>query len=104
LKAPIRTQSADGVFHEFPSGTSVDTIDSMMKLYADAMKTAYPQWPRLPVGPEQAREQISITDEDVANWPRRWQAVATILAPPFGVLIIGIGLFWAAVGFKRGQV
>ncbi len=31
---PIRAQSADGVIHEFPAGTSTDVVDRVMKEYA----------------------------------------------------------------------
>jgi hypothetical protein len=105
MKAPIRTQSADGVIHEFPSGTSIDTVDSIMRLYADGMKTAYPQWPQLPISSQLNEEkQIGISDADVADWQSRLRPATIILIPPIGVLVVGIGLFWAAVGFGRGQI
>ena len=31
---PIRTQSADGITHEFPDGTAPEIVDKAMKSYA----------------------------------------------------------------------
>jgi hypothetical protein len=49
-------------------------------------------------------EHVTITDELVADWPLRRKAVATVLLPPLGLLVVGIGLFWAAQGFRRRSV
>lgn len=99
---PIRVQSADGVIHEFPPGTSMDTVDWVMKHYADSMKASNPQqWPGLPDIPQQTtKEQLTVTDEFAADWPRRRETAAVVLFPPLGVLVVGIGLFWAAQGFR----
>jgi hypothetical protein len=47
------------------------------------------------------KEQLSITEEMVANWSHRREALAVVLLPPLGVLVVGIGLFWAARGFRK---
>lgn len=148
--APIRVESADGVIHEFPAGTSMDVVDRVMKQYAQSNLASNPQWPRLPVNPPEhssklaelrqkyseyndmsdsafadalyrkyysdmprdqfnakmglTGERLTITDEFVANWPRRWQTVAAVALPPLAVLVVGVGLFWAAQGFRTRSV
>ena len=47
------------------------------------------------------KEQVTIAEQFRADWPRRRQALALILLPPLGVLVVGIGLFWAAQGFRK---
>ena len=45
-------------------------------------------------------EQATVTDEFVADWPRRWEAIAIVILPPLGVLVFGVGLFWVFQGFR----
>lgn len=45
-------------------------------------------------------EQLTITEGSAADWPRRLKAVSAVLLPPLGVLVVGIGLFWAVQGFR----
>lgn len=147
---PIRAQSADGVIHEFPAGTSRETVDRVMKQYAESMKASNSQWPGTPVNPQRSsklaefrqkypeyddmsdtafadalyrkyysdvpRDEfnakiglseepfVTIAEQFVANWPRRREAVATVLLPPLGALVIGIGLFWVGQGFRTRSV
>jgi hypothetical protein len=51
---PISAQSADGVIHEFPAGTSRETVDWVMKQYAESMKASNSQWPETLANPQQS--------------------------------------------------
>ncbi|HET7083628.1 MAG TPA: hypothetical protein VFI23_02585 [Rhizomicrobium sp.] len=70
----LRAQSADGVIHEFPAGTSQAVIDRVMKEYAisqnnretDALTNIYPNWREI-VGAVDSREKA-----DPANPFRKW--------------------------------
>jgi hypothetical protein len=50
-----------------------------------------------------ADEQVTVTNERAADWPRRRNAAAAIFLPPLAVIIIGVGLFWAGQGFLKRQ-
>lgn len=50
-----------------------------------------------------ADEQVTVTNEPVANWPRRRSALSIVFLPPFAVMVIGAGLFWAGQGFLKRQ-
>jgi hypothetical protein len=47
------------------------------------------------------KEPLRITEELVTNWSHRREALAVVLLPPLGVLVVGVGLFWAARGFRK---
>src|SRR5262249_18604437 len=47
------------------------------------------------------KEEVTIAEEFHPDWPRRRNALALILLPPLAVLVVGIGLFWAAQGFQK---
>ena len=50
-----------------------------------------------------ADEQVTVTNEPVANWPHRRSAGAAIFLPPLAVIVIGAGLFWVGQGFLKRQ-
>lgn len=37
----------------------------------------------------------------VANWPLRIQALEYVFLPPFGLLLLGLGIIWVVKGFRR---
>ena len=123
-------RTPDGVIHEFPVGTSTDEINRTLGKYwqsrlaefrqkypqyddmsnadlADALyRKFYSDMPREQFNAKigSTEEQVTVTEESVANWPRRRMALALILLPPLAVLVIGAGLFWAGQGFLRRAV
>jgi hypothetical protein len=68
---------------------------------ADAFyKEYYSNIPR-----DQFDAKIGLTKDALeADWSRRREAVAFVLLPPLGVLVLGVGLFWAAQGFGSRSV
>lgn len=126
----ISVQSPDEVIHEFPSSTSIVVIKRTLKQHwqsklaefrqkypeyngmsdetlADALyKRFYSDMPREQFNTKIGLNdnQVAITEEVVANWPRRRTALALIVLPPLALLIVGAGLFWAAQGFVRRPV
>jgi hypothetical protein len=126
----VSVRSPDGVIHEFPTGTSTDVINRTLGKYWQSklaeFRQKYPQYDDMSdaaladalysrfysdMTREQFNakvgltdEQVTITEEPVANWPRRRSAVAVIFLPPLAVLAIGAGLFWTAQRFLRRDI
>jgi hypothetical protein len=48
-------------------------------------------------------KMVTVARKTFANWPHRREAIAAILLPPLGVLIVGIGFFWVAQGFRKNS-
>ena len=98
----------DALTEEF--GTSEDRralLDSAYKrgiipadlkaLYEEALRRGLVKSPDGPV----TGTEFSVAEELVADWTRRREAGAFVLLPSLGVLVLGIGLAWAAEGFRR---
>jgi hypothetical protein len=111
----INVRSSDDVTHIFPSSTSMAIVNRTLKQHwqtklvefrrtypeyedmsdtglADALyKKFYSDMPRREFNAKIGLndEQIMITDESMADWPRRRTALALIFLRPLAVLIIG---------------
>jgi hypothetical protein len=50
-----------------------------------------------------AEKMVAVTRKTFANWPHRREAIVAIFLPPLGLLILGIGFFWVAQGFRKNS-
>jgi hypothetical protein len=103
VDATIRVQSADGVIPEdLRRAKDLETVYQAGEMPPD-MRADY----------EKVRPMLlqKLQDEGgtwggatVPERPRRRDAVAFVLLPPFGVLVFGVGLFWVAQGFRSRSI